>query len=293
MANYNDWIRAGSIASKTREYSKGLIKQSASVLDVADKIEAKIKELGAEIGFPVNISMNDVAAHSTALPDDETVFDNEVVKIDIGTSVNGAIGDTAYTIDLSGRYSDLVKASREALNNAEKILCIGVTLGEIGKTIQETIQSYGFSPVKNLSGHGLDKFEVHTNPSVPNYDTGDKTKLKKGMIIAIEPFATNGFGMIKESSNAMIFSQTAANPVRDFTARKVLGQISSYNNLPFTTRWFTSSNLTHARLKLALKSLLHAGNIRQYPPLVEVNKGIVSQAEHSYIIDEKIICTTK
>ncbi|MBN2457644.1 type II methionyl aminopeptidase [Candidatus Woesearchaeota archaeon] len=291
MADYNDWLRSGSIASKAREYSKTLIKPGAKLLDVADRIEAKIRELGAEPGFPVNISLNEIAAHYTPVPDDELVFSDQVVKIDIGTSVNGAIGDTAYTIDLSGRYSELVKASNEALSNVIKILQIGTTLGEIGKTIQETIESYGFRPVKNLSGHGLDRFEVHTAPSIPNYNTNDPTELKKGMTIAIEPFATDGAGLIKDSSTPVIFSQTGSNPVRDFTARKVLKDISAFNELPFATRWLTQK-YTEPRLKLAFRSLTQAGNLTSYPPLVEINKGMVSQAEHSFIIEDKVITTT-
>mgnify|MGYP003971838673 CR=1 FL=1 len=287
-----DWIKSGKIASEVRKYSKSLIKPGNKIIDIGNKIEQKIIDLGAAPAFPVNISMNEIAAHYAPIPNDEIILDNQIIKIDIGTSYNGAIGDTAYTIDLSNKYSDLVKASKEALNNVIKILQIGITLGEIGKTIQDTIQSFGYSPVKNLSGHGLGLFSVHMPPSIPNYNTNDTTKLTKGQTIAIEPFATNGAGMIKESTSAMIFMQINKKPVRNQFSRLIFKQIQSYNNLPFTTRWLTEK-FGIGRTTLGLRELIQVGNIKEYPPLPEVNNGMVSQAEHSFIIDDKVITTTK
>jgi len=183
----DNWLKAGQIAAEVREFSKQLIKPGAKLLDIANKIENKIRELGAVPGFPVNLSMNEIAAHYSPVFEDPTILEDQIIKVDIGVCYEGAIGDTAYTVDLSGKYNDLLKASRDALNNAIKILRIGTTLGEIGKTIQETIQSYGYSPIKNLSGHGLSDYDVHTSPSIPNYNTNDPTELRKGMTIAIEP----------------------------------------------------------------------------------------------------------
>lgn len=287
-----DWIKSGQIAAQVREYSKDLIKPGEKIIDIANKIENKIKELGGVVAFPVNISLNEIAAHYTPVHDDETILDNQIIKIDIGTSYNGAIGDTAYTIDLSNQYSDLVKASKKALSNVIKILQIDITLGEIGKTIQETIESYGYSPIKNLSGHGLDLYSVHQPPSIPNYNTNDNTKLKKGQTIAIEPFATNGVGMIKESGRAMIFSQINKRPIRNKFSRLIFNEIQTYKNLPFTSRWLTAKFGT-LKTNLGLRELIQVGNIKEYPPLPEVNKGMVSQAEHSFIIDDKVITTTK
>jgi len=286
-----DWIKAGQIASQVREYSKKLVKPGEKLLDIADKIEAKIRELGAIPGFPVNLSSNEVAAHYTPVFKDETILDEQILKIDIGTCYNGAIGDTAYTVDLSGKYTELVKASKEALANVEKMLQIGVNLGEIGKTIQETIQSYGYSPVKNLSGHGLGQYSVHQPPSIPNVDTGDKTELTDGMTIAIEPFATTGAGMIKESNNPMIFSQINNRPVRSPFARDIMKSISQYKELPFASRWL-SEKLGEGKTRLGIRDLLQNENIKGYPPLPEINKGMVTQAEHSFIIQDKVTTTT-
>ncbi len=287
-----DWKKAGEISAEVREYAKTLIKPGVSLFDAAEKIEAKIFELGGTLGFPVNISMDCIAAHYTPTQDDGLVFKDQVIKVDIGVCVNGAIGDSAFTVDLSGKYANLVTASEEALKNASAILKPGVTLGEIGKTIYDTISSYGYLPIKNLSGHGLDRYSVHSPPRVPNYDTGDKTELKKGMFIAIEPFATNGQGLVKESGNAMIFSQVARKPVRDPAARKLLNDISHFKGLPFASRHF-AKKYGEGRLRLALRSLKQFGIIKDYPPLVEVNNGIVTQAEHSFYIDDEVITLTR
>ncbi len=294
VENINDWIKAGQIAAEVREASKEWVKPGVKLLDLANQIESKIIQLGGLPAFPVNLSLNEVAAHYTPRPNDDIVLKDQVLKIDIGVHVKGAIGDTAYTVDLSGKYGKLVEASEKALENAIKIVKIGVTLGEMGKVIEDTIKSYGFQPVCNLSGHGLDLYDVHTAPSIPNYDTGDKTKLEKGQIIAIEPFATDGVGKIKDSSNAMIFCEMLKNkPIRDMNARKLLREIEDFSELPFASRWLVTDKIPVNKVLFGLRNLVVNQNIKDYPPLVEVNKGMVTQAEHTLLIDDEVKVLTE
>ena len=150
-----NYIKAGRISAEVLEYGKSLIKKGNSLLDATEKIEAKIFELGGKPAFPVQISCNEIAAHFCPEEDDNTIFEEQVVSLDLGVHVDGAIGDNAYTIDLSGSYLDLVKAAQKALEQALKITNVGTELREIGKTINDTIKSYGYNPVRNLSGHGL------------------------------------------------------------------------------------------------------------------------------------------
>lgn len=286
------WRKAGKIAAEVLEYGKSLIKPGAKLLEVSELIENKIDELGAKPAFPVQISPDSVAAHYCADPDDKTIFEEQVCCLDIGVHVDGFIGDTACAVDLSGRYSDLVKASEEALKEAIRVVRIGVTVSEIGKAIQETISSFGFSPIKNLSGHGLSRFNIHDKPTIPNFDTGDKTELEKGMVVAIEPFATDGVGMIYEQEQGNIFALVQKKPVRSSFAREILKEIEKYQGLPFTTRWLTKK-FSPAKVNFAFRELLRADIIKQYPPLPEKNKGIVTQAENSLIVDDKIEILTK
>src|SRR3989344_5946102 len=222
MENLDHWRKAGKIAAEIREYGKSLIKKNASYVNIIEKVEKKILELGAKPAFPPQMALNEVAAHFTVGPNEDITLTDQLVSLDVGVHVNGAIGDTAITVDLSGKYLDLIKASEEALDNAINVLQQGdFKLGSIGKAIQEIITSYGFSPVKNLSGHGLDLFDIHTAPTIPNYDTGDKTEIKKDTIFAIEPFATNGVGLIHESGTAIISQLIQKKPVRSQITREI------------------------------------------------------------------------
>jgi len=284
--------KAGRIAAQALEYAKFLVIPGNTLVEVCDKTEEKIKELGGEPAFPVQISMNDVAAHFCPEQDDKTEFSDQLVKVDIGVHIDGWVGgDNALTVDLSKKNEDLVKASREALNNALKIVKPGVKLGEIGKTIQDTITSYGFSPIRNLSGHGLGLNSVHEKPSIPNYDNGDSTELKEDDLIAIEPFATNGAGIVYESSPATVFMMVNKKPVRLPIVRKAMSEIDKLNGLPFTTRWLTRKFA--AKAKLAIVQMARQDIIKEYPPLIDKNHGLVSQAEHSLIVKDKPIILTK
>jgi len=228
----DDWKEAGEIARLALQYGASLIKKKASFLEVSDAVEKKIHDLGGIPAFPAQISCDGIAAHYCAHPDDVTVFEDQLVNLDVGVCFNGAIGDNAMCIDLSGQWSDLVKASREALDNVLKIAQIGTPLREMGRTIQETIESYNFVPVRNLSGHGLDEWMIHTSPTVPNIDNGDTTELEDGMTLAIEPFASNGHGMIHEKGIASIFSHVAARPTRNPYAREILRVIEPLKQTP-------------------------------------------------------------
>ena len=292
IEDIDKWRKAGKISAQVLEYGRKLIKPGASMLEVSDLIDKKIYELGAKPAFPSQISCDHIAAHYCAHPDDKTIFENQVACLDLGAHIDGCIGDNACTVDLSGQYTDLVKASREALNNAIKILQIGTSLGEIGKTIQETIESFGFVPIRNLSGHGLSPYNIHDTPTMPNFDTGDTDELKKGMIIAIEPFATNGAGMIHDSGNPTIFSLEEPRPVRSQIARQILKELAKYEGLPFTTRWLVKK-FPAFKVNFALRELLAVGAVKKYPPLSDKNKGIVTQAENSFIIDDKVETITK
>ncbi|HII71687.1 TPA: type II methionyl aminopeptidase [Candidatus Woesearchaeota archaeon] len=287
------YVKAGQIAAQAREYGRGLVKADAKIIDVARAIEKKITELGGIPAFPVNISFDETAAHDTAGPNDERSFGERLIKLDVGVHVDGFVGgDTAITIDLSRKYTELVKASQEALEAAIKTVQIGATCGEIGKAIEETIMGFGLKPVRNLSGHGIGENLIHGSPSIPNYDNKDQTQLSDGMTIAIEPFATDGMGLIHEKGQALIHSQVLRKPVRNAITRQVITQIEGYRGMPFATRWL-SEKIPLFKVNYALKELNQLGMLHSYPPLVERGNGMVSQAEHSIYVGDKVKILTK
>lgn len=288
-----DWRKAGNIAAEALEYGRKLVKPGAKAIEVADAIEAKIVELGGEPAFPCGLSMDHVAAHQCPDPDDDIVFEGQVVKLDLGVHVNGAIGDNAVTIDLSGKWTDLVKASREAVDAVRKEIHVGMELRKIGKIISDTMGSHGYKPIRNLSGHGLMPYDVHEWPTVPNYDNGDTSKLEKGMIIACEPFATDGEGFVNEAEEANIFSLVDKRPIRSPITRAVAPDVVAYKTLPFTTRWLARKHHL-VKLNFALRELVQSGMLHAYPPLLEAKRGMVSQHERTFFVGEdKVECLTE
>ena len=165
-------------------------------------------------------------------------------------------------------------------------------IGEIGKTIQETIEGFGFNPIRNLSGHGLAQWNIHDSPSIPNFNNKDETKLEKGMVIAIEPFATNSIGLIEEKGNASVFTLNGRKSVRIGFVRNIQKEIEQLKGLPFTTRWLTNK-FSEGQVRYSLNQLKLLGILHEYPPLVEKQNGLVSQAENSFLIDDKVVCLTK
>jgi len=285
MELLEDFRKAGRIAKEALLYGKDLIRKHAKLLDVTEKIEGFIKQKGAGLAFPMQISCNDIAAHYCAFKDDPLVFEDQVVCLDVGVEVNGCIGDTALTVDLSGEHADLVRASEEALKAATEVVALGVKISSIGKAIEETIVSAGFQPVRNLSGHGLGQYEVHLPPNIPNYDTKEDSVLEEGFI-AIEPFATAGVGLIHEKGEPNVFMMLGKKSVRVGFVRDIQKEIESYQGLPFTKRWLLKK-FSESQVSYAMKQFDQLGILKSFPPLVERSGGLVSQAENSFYVGKE------
>jgi methionyl aminopeptidase len=290
-----DFIQAGQLAKEVRAYGKSLIIKGASYNDVISKINAKIVTLGAIAAFPPQISLNDVAAHFLPQPNEEIIFSDQVVKLDVGVCFNGAIGDCAITIDLSGKHQKLIDAAEAGLLAAEQSIKVGQPLRSIGKIIDDTICSYGYQPVRNLSGHGLGFYKIHMPPTIPNYDNRSTAVIKPGMTFAIEPFATNGRGLIYESGRPAIFSLIKSRPARTPATRFLMEKINAFNGLPFAVHHFVGETFSLGEVNEGLNVLLKTGVIAGYPPLVEEMHGMVAQAENSVLVDNdgNILITTR
>lgn len=276
---YEKHREAGEILSQVREETVERIEVGASHLDVAEYAEDRIRELGGQPAFPVNVSIDEEAAHATPGIDDETTFGEEMINIDIGVAVDGWLADSAVTIDLSGN-PELADAPGAALDAAIDLIEPGVDTAEIGAAIEEAINGYGFNPVVNLTGHGLGHWEQHTDPSIPNRAVPHGTTLDVGDVVAIEPFATDGSGKVSEGSDEEIFALEREGSVRNRQTRKVLEQITEeFRTLPFATRWLDSS-----RAKMALRRLKSQDIVHGYPVLKEDDGCLVSQKEHTIIV---------
>lgn len=286
------YIKAGEIAAQVLNFAKNIVKEEMLVVELAESIEKKIFELGAKPAFPVNLSLNDLAAHyHPALNDKLAIKEEDYVKIDIGVHVDGYIGDTAATVRLAGK-DRLIECSEKMLDNAIKIIRPGVTIGEIGETIENISKEFGFNPIRNLTGHSLDRFDVHAGMTIPNIKNDSKYQLREDEIYAIEPFCTTGNGLVKESGSALIFRWIVDRPTRMIEARKIMEMArDKYERLPFAKRWI-QKEISPLKVELALKELLAVNALYGYQPLREVSNKPVAQSEHSIIVKDKPIILT-
>ena len=266
---------AGRIVTEVRDNAVKKVKVGSSLLELAEYIESSIKDKGAGVAFPANISINEEAAHATPARNDKHVFGRDLVKLDIGAHIDGYIADTAVTIDL-GNNQQIVKASQTALDAAIEIVKAGINTSEISEIIEKTITSFGFNPVVNLTGHGLEQYVQHAPPSILNKRTETGVNLKEGQVIAIEPFTSSGAGRVYEAGHAEIFSLLDLKPIRSSDARTVLREIETFKKLPFAKRWLKG------RVDMSLRQLEVANIIRSYPVLKD--HGLVSQSEDTVIV---------
>ena len=276
---YEKHREAGEILAQVREETAERVEVGASHLEIAEYAEDRIRELGGKPAFPVNISIDEEAAHATPSVDDEETFGEEMINLDIGVHIDGWLADTAVTVDLSGN-PELAEASEQALEAALEVVEPGVETGEIGAEIEDVIDGYGYNPVVNLTGHGLGHWEQHTSPNIPNRAVSQGATLEVGDVVAIEPFATDGGGKVSEGASEEIFALEREGSVRNRQARQALEQITEeFKTLPFATRW-----LDTRRPKMALRRLQSQDIVHGYPVLKEDDGAFVSQKEHTLIV---------
>ncbi len=281
-----NYKKAGQIASQIKDFCRKNIKAGDNLKEIADKIESKIIELGGEVAFPLNLAINDIAAHYSPEADSQEKA-QELLKIDIGVHIKGCIADTAISLDLTKeqKYKKLIQASESALANAIELVKKHkekTKLNEIGREIHRAITGTGFSPIKNLSGHSLASYEIHSGIMIRNYDDGNSTELGEG-VFAIEPFATTGQGEVYEGKLSTIYHIAKFSKPRDPTAREVLLWLAeNKNTLPFSQRELEKK--FGAKARLALRRLEEANIINSYPQLIEKSHQPVSQAETTLIV---------
>jgi methionyl aminopeptidase len=137
--------------------------------------------------------------------------------------------------------------------------------------------------VTNLTGHGMGCYNLHAGLTIANYDDGNPTKIKKDMMIAIEPFATNGGGEVRNSKPGNIYRILRDREVKDDGAMKLMSLIKeNFHGLPFCERWCTALD---PKAQLHLKTLVRHGILYAYPILTEIKGGMVSQTEHTVVLN--------
>jgi len=286
-------IQAGKIASEIKKWIRPQIKKGMLLIEIAELIENKINELGGKPAFPVNLSINEIAAHYTPAHNDESTA-HGLIKVDFGVQIDGFISDNAFSLDLenSELNKNLIETSKKALEKAQEKIKLNSTTSEIGKTIEEEVSKNNFNPIVNLSGHEIGEYDLHAGKTIPNFDDKKNEMIEAGLY-AIEPFVTNGSGRVHDGKPSGIYALIGDRNPRSPIARQILKYIGAeYETLPFCSRWLVKE--FGAKALFALRELEQNGNLYQYAQLIESNKGIVAQTENTVLIKEngeKIITT--
>lgn len=274
--------KAGRVSGEARELGMSLVKEGAKLYDVAQEVEGYIREHGCGLAFPCNVSRNDIAAHYTPTCDDKTVFEiGDVVKIDCGAELDGFVGDTAGTVEVgTKKYTELIESSKRARNTVAEFIGDGVSLGEIGRAVEMSINRDGFVPIENLCGHQIERYNLHAGMSVPSFNSGDKQQIKAGMTVAIEPFATDGKGYVVDGKFGNIVRVARDRKLSDPKAQEFLEYVKEeFHQFPFCAR---SCQFPDAEMHV--KNLMRHGVLVGYATLVEAAGGIVSQHEYTFYI---------
>ena len=283
--------KAGRVAAQALQIGMDMVAPGVKLIDVAAETESFILAHGARMAFPVNLSINEVAAHYTPAPKDRRVFEiGDVVKVDVGAHIDGFVGDTAGTVEAGTKnYTRMIEASRNARDAVTEFIGDGCPMNEIGKIVDAAIKRSGFVPISNLMGHQIKPYNLHSGLSVPNVDDNNRTPVEAGMVLAIEPFATNGAGKIRDAKQGNIYRVARNLPIADPDLKAFFEELcEKTTSFPFCERWFD-----HPKTSVYMNKLMRHGLITAYAQLVEVKGGCVTQSEHTvYVSGKKAEITT-
>ncbi|CDR38471.1 RHTO0S03e09868g1_1 [Rhodotorula toruloides] len=310
--NYNSIRRAAEVHRQVRKYARNHIKPGMTMTEIAEMIEngtrALVEENGmqAGIGFPTGVSRNECAAHYTPNAGDTIVLQAEdVLKVDFGVHVNGRIVDSAFTLNWEPTYDRLLEAVKDATETGVREAGIDVRMGDIGRAIQEVMESYEVEvdgetkqvkSIRNLTGHSIAPYIIHGGKSVPicapqgddreENDEADQ-KMEEGEYFAIETFGSTGNGYVEHKGACSHYARIpeARAPLTFDSSKKLLSVIErQFGTLPWCKRYL--DRIGQKNYTVALNELVNKGIVQDYPPLVDMAKGgcQTAQFEHTIIL---------
>jgi methionyl aminopeptidase len=281
---------SGKILRETREEMKLFVRENMPIVQVCEKAEELIRAKGGKPAFPCNVSINEVAAHYTSPPDDETrIPEKSVVKVDIGVHVDGYVTDTAFTACFNPDHMKMADTAEHALKIAVDGVHGEMTTSKIGGLIENAIKNRGFKPIANLTGHSVGRYLIHAGTSIPNVSQLSFTKIRAGEVYAIEPFVTlpEAEGRVEDGSVETIFRLVKPKSVKKPFAKQLLKHIEgNFKTLPFAERWLKGVVPTERHAE-AFKELLSSRTVMGYPVFLEASRKPVTQAEHTVLITKE------
>ena len=299
---YNEVRQAAEAHRQTRQHIQRFAKPGMKMIDICEELEKTsrllIKERGLEAGlaFPTGCSINHCAAHYTPNAGDETVLgQDDVVKMDFGTHVKGRIIDCAWTMTFNPKFDPLKEAVREATETGIREAGIDVRLCDVGAAIQEVMESheieldgktYQIKSIRNLNGHSISPYQIHSGKTVPIVKGGETVKMEENEFYAIETFGSTGRGVVHddmETSHYMKNFEVGHVPLRLQRSKQLLATINKhFGTLAFCRRWL--DRIGETRYLMALKDLGEKGIVEPYPPLCDIKGCYTAQFEHTILL---------
>ena len=238
------YFEAGRIVVKLKEEAQKIVDIDVPLVDVCERLELLAFELGGKPAFPVNIGVNEVTAHFTSPANDvRKIPENSIVKIDIGVHIEGYIADTAITLSFNQDYQDLIISAQDALQSGISAMKPGVKVSHVGAIIEKAITRFRYRPIRNLMGHRIERFNLHTGKSIPNISGIEGGKIEEGEVYAVEPFSTlqDAAGKVRDSNETVIFRYHKDRRLKSPDAMALLDHIKKEHRfLPFASRWLRS-----------------------------------------------------
>jgi len=299
---YKEVRQAAEAHRQTRQHIQKWVKPGMTMIDICEELESTARKLigenGLEAGlaFPTGCSRNYVAAHYTPNAGDKTVLEyDDVVKMDFGTHIKGRIIDCAWTLSFNEKYDPLLKAVREATETGIKHAGIDSRLCDVGAAIQEVMESheielegktYQVKSIRNLNGHSISPYQIHSGKTVPIIAGGETTRMEENEFYAIETFGSTGRGHVYEDmecSHYMKNFEVGHVPLRLQKSKQLLNTINkNFGTLAFCRRWL--DRLGESRYLMALKDLGEKGIVDPYPPLCDIKGSYTAQYEHTLLL---------
>jgi methionyl aminopeptidase len=193
--------RSGKITAKVLTDLMKAARPGLSTRELDEMAERGIRELGGiptfkgYHGFPASIcaSVNSQVVHG--IPGDYVLKDGDLLSIDIGTTFEGYVSDSAATVAIGTISEDaqrLLRVTQECMMHGIAQMQCGNHVGDIGAAVQAHAERHGFGVVRELVGHGVGR-EMHEEPQVPNFGKrGTGVELRPGLVLAVEPMITEG-----------------------------------------------------------------------------------------------------
>ena len=200
----------GRIVGLTLEEMRAAVRPGITTAEL-DRIGAAVlTKHGAEssppkvYGFPGTacISVNEEAIHG--IPGSRALLEGDLVTLDVTAEKDGFVADAAVTVKVgkvSAIAEALVRCAESAFRQALKVARAGERVHEIGRAVEREVRRCGFSVLRDYCGHGVGR-AIHEEPTVPNfYDPRYRARLRKGLVITIEPIISAGNGKAKVQSD--------------------------------------------------------------------------------------------